>query len=124
MISVVGVFDKFAPAQSARNALLVAGFRRNQVQLTPDHEVGLSTKTSATRPDDPLLKDDRSPGLGKYLRGLFGVGDQSSHGELYGAAVKRGFYVLIVDVDSDQQRQRAEEVMQPHAPFELKCHGP
>jgi hypothetical protein len=121
MISVVGVFDRFAPAQSAKNELLVAGFAWNQVQLTPDHEVGHSTKTSAPRPDDPMLKDDPSPGLGKYLRGLFGVGDQSSHGDLYGEAVKHGFYVLIADVDSDQQRQRAEEIMRQHAPFELKC---
>jgi hypothetical protein len=124
MISVVGVFDRFAPAQSAKNELLVAGFAWNQVQLTPDHEVGQSTKTSAPHPDDPMLKDDRSPGLGKYLRGLFGVGDQSSHGDLYGEAVRHGFYVLIADVDSDQQRQRAEEIMRQHAPFELKCREP
>jgi hypothetical protein len=122
MISVVGVFDKFAPAQSAKNELLVAGFGRNQVQLTPDHEVGHSTKSSAPRPDDPLLRDDPSPGLGKYLRGLFGVGDQASHGELYGEAVRRGYYVLIVDVDSDQQRRRAEELMRQHGPFEVSCH--
>lgn len=122
MISVVGVFDNFAPAQSAKNELIVAGFGRNKVQLTPDHEVGHSTKTSAPRPDDPLLKDDSSPGLGKFLRGVFGVGDQSSHGELYGEAVRRGYYVLIADVDSDQQRQRAEELMRQYGPFELTCH--
>lgn len=121
MISVVGVFDNFAPAQSAKNELIVAGFGRNKVQLTPDHEVGHSTKTSAPRPDDPLLKDDSSPGLGKFLRGVFGVGDQSSHGELYGEAVRRGYYVLIADVDSDQQRQRAEELMRQYGPFELTC---
>lgn len=120
MISVVGVFERFGPAQSAKNELLVAGFSRSQVQLTPDHEVAQSTKTSASRPDDPLLKDDTAPGLGKYLRGVFGVGDPSSHGDLYGEAVKHGFYVLITDVDGEPQRQQAEEIMRRHGPYELK----
>jgi hypothetical protein len=120
MISVVGVFERFAPAQGAKNELLVAGLAWNQVQLTPDHEVGESTTSSAARPKDPLLKDATGPGLGKYLRGVFGVGDPSSHGDLYGEAVKHGFYVLIADVDSEPQRERAEAIMRQHEPYELK----
>lgn len=120
MISVIGVFDTFGPAQSAKNELLVAGFGRSHVQLTPDHEVVQSNKTSAPRTEDPLLKDETGPGLGKFLRGVFGVGDPSSHGELYGSAVRHGLYVLIADVESEPQRVRVEEIMRRYEPYELK----
>ena len=38
MITVVGIFDNFAAAQSARNELLSSGFSWREVQLSPDHE--------------------------------------------------------------------------------------
>jgi hypothetical protein len=115
MISIVGVFDQFGPAQSAKNELLVAGFKWNQVQLSPDHEVEPRTRSANPRPDDQSLQAT----MGNLVRGLFGSGNRSAHGDLYGASLRHGDYVLIVDTDSEQERGQAEDIMRRHAPAEL-----
>ncbi|MGZ5182415.1 MAG: hypothetical protein ACXWC2_18190, partial [Ramlibacter sp.] len=55
MISVVGIYDKFAPAQSAKNELVLAGFSWRQVQLTPDHEVAPRAHTATPQPGDQSI---------------------------------------------------------------------
>jgi hypothetical protein len=114
MISVVGVFDKFGAAQSAKNELLVAGFSWRQVQLSPDHEVAPRGHTAAPQPDTRSMGST----MGNLVRGLFG-GNRSAHGDLYGASVRHGDYVLIADADTEQQRAQAEEIMRRYAPVEL-----
>jgi hypothetical protein len=117
MKTVVGVFDKFGPAQSAKNELLVAGFSWRQVQLNPDHEVEARTRTTRPQPDDQSLQST----MGNLVRGLFGgSGNRSTHGELYGASVRHGDYVLMVDADGEQQRAQAEDIMRRYSPVELK----
>jgi hypothetical protein len=115
MITVVGVYDSFAPAQSAKNELLVAGFSWRQVQLNPDHEV-VGREHTATR--DP---GDQSVGatMGNLVRGLFGVGTRSAHGELFGAAVRHGDYVLMADTDTELERASAEDIMRRYQPVDL-----
>ena len=117
MITVVAIFDKFAPAQSAKNELLVSGFTWRQVQLHPDHEVAPKTRTATPQPDDQSVDATMS----NLVRGLFGVGTRGAHGDLYGAAVRHGDYVLIVDTDKDkeQERTQAEEIMRRYQPVQL-----
>lgn len=117
MITIVGVFDKFDPAQAAKNELLVFGFSWTQVQLNPDHEVAPRERTASPHPDDQSLNAT----MGNLVRGLFGGGggNRSTHGELYGTSVRHGDYVLMVDVDSEQQQAQAEEIMRRHLPVEL-----
>ena len=116
MISIVGVFDKFAPAQSAKNALLVSGFSWTKVQLNPDHEIVPRAHTDNPDPGDQSLDTT----MGNMVRGLFGVGTRSAHGELYGAAVRHGDYVLMADTDSEQERANAEDIMRRYQPVDLK----
>jgi hypothetical protein len=118
MITVVGVFDKFGPAQSAKNELLVAGFTWRQVQLNPDHEIEVKDRE---RPASRQAGDQSvRTTMGNLVRGLFGVGsNRSAHGDLYGSSVRHGDYVLIADVDSEQARARAEEIMRRFGPVEL-----
>jgi hypothetical protein len=116
MITVVGVFDSFGPAQSAKNELLVAGFTWRQVQLSPDHAVEARERTASRQAGDQSV----STTMGNLVRGLFGVGtNRSAHGDVYGAPVRHGDYVLIADTDSEQQRAHAEEIMRRFQPVEL-----
>ncbi len=115
MITIVGVFDKFAPAQSARNALLVAGFSWRQVQLNPDHEVVPKARTAEPQPGDQSVQTT----MGNLVRGLFGVGIRSAHGDLYGAPVRHGDYVLMADTDTEDERAQAEDIMRRYQPVDL-----
>lgn len=119
MSIVVGIFDSFAPAQSARNELLVAGFSWRQVQLSPDHEVAPRTRTANRQAGDQSLGTT----MGNLVRGLFGVDGRSAHGDLYGAPVRHGDYVLIADVDTEQQRAQAEDIMRRYQPVDLRRHA-
>jgi hypothetical protein len=116
MTAIVGIFDQFAPAQSAKNALLVAGFSWRQVQLNPDHEVAIRAPTANRQAGDQSLETT----MGNLVRGLFGVGVRSAHGDLYGAAVRHGDYVLIADADTEEQRAQAEDIMRRYQPVDLK----
>lgn len=116
MITVVGVFDKFGPAQSAKNELLVFGFSWRQVQLTPDHEVPPRERSAHPKPDDQSLQAT----MGNLVRGLFGGGGRrSAHGELFGSAAQHGDYALMVDVDNEQQCAQVEDIIRKHQPVEL-----
>jgi hypothetical protein len=116
MLTIVGIFDRFAPAQSAKNELLVAGFSWRQVQLNPDHEVAAPARTTNPQPGDQTVETT----MGNLVRGLFGVGGRGAHGDLYGAAVRHGDYVLIADTDSEDQRAQAEDIMRRYQPVDLR----
>ena len=115
MITVVGVFDKFGPAQSAKNELLVAGFSWRQVQLNPDHEVVARERGASRQAGDQSVDTT----MGNLVRGLFGVGIRSAHGDLFGAAVRHGDYVLMADTDTEQQRTHAEDIMRRYQPVDI-----
>lgn len=115
MITIVGVFDRFAPAQSAKNELLVFGFSWRQVQLSPDHEVAPKTRSASPKPDDQSLNAT----MGNLVRGLFGAGNRASHSEMYGASLRHGDYVLMVDADTELQRGHAEDIIRGHQPLTL-----
>lgn len=119
MRTIVGIFDKFAPALSAKNALLVAGFSWRQVQLTPDHEVAARTRTASPQAGDQSV----DAAMGNLVRGLLGVDGRSAHGDLYGAPVRHGDYVLIVDADTEPQRVQAEDIMRGCQPVDLRVHA-
>lgn len=112
-ITIISVYDDHAHAQSARNELLASGFSRRNVQLNPDPE--------SARPGAAVAKDGSvSGGIGDFFRSMFGVGDKSTHSNVYAEAVRRGSSVLTVDVESDEQCTRAEEIMQRYGPIDIE----
>jgi hypothetical protein len=115
MITLVGIFDRFAPAQSARNELVASGFTWRQVQLNPDHETAPRSQTAHRQADDQSLDAT----MGNLVRGLFGVGSRSAHGDLYGVAARHGDYALIVDANDEQQAGHAEDIMRRYQPVDI-----
>jgi hypothetical protein len=115
MIIIIGIFDRFAPAQSARNELVASGFTWRQVQLSPDHETAPRAQAARRQADDQSVEAT----MGNLVRGLLGVGNRSAHGDLYGLAARHGDYALIVDASDEQQSGHAEDIMRRFQPVNI-----
>jgi uncharacterized protein (TIGR02271 family) len=120
--TVVGVYDSKSEAQSAMNELLASGFSHSDIQLNPDY----SGSTAAS--DAPMATSSASStgstsgtghGIGHFFRSLFGMDDTERSSDIYSEAVRRGSVVLVVNVDSDEQRDRAMEVMNRYNPVDV-----
>lgn len=112
-LTIIGVYEDLAPARSARNELIASGFSSRSVQLNPDHE------QSTTRGPSVQKSPTVSASIENFFRSLFSMDDKSTHSNLYAEAVRRGNYVLTVDVDSDALRIQAEQIMNRHGPMDM-----
>jgi len=109
--SVVGVYDSYAQAQNAMNELLSSGFSRSDVHLDADTDsTGQSAQTET---------QESGSGIGHFFRSLFGMDDNREHGDIYSEAVRRGSCVLTVDAASDEQRDRAIDIMNRYDPVDI-----
>lgn len=113
--TVIGVYDSYAQAESAMNELLSSGFSRSNVRLNPEPS-GSEPATATTAEELP-----REHGIGHFFRSLFGLEEHErhEHHDLYAEAVRRGSCVLAVDAASDEQRERATEIMNRHDPIDI-----
>lgn len=114
-ITIIGVYDEYPQGYSAKNELIASGFSRRKVQLNPDRGP-FPAKAGTPEKDDSSVR----AGIGIFFRSLFGVGDKSTHSNVYAEAVRRGSYVLTVDVDDDEHRMRAEEIMNRYGPVDME----
>ena len=114
-LTIIGVYEDRDHARSAKNELLASGFPRSGVQMNPDHDFTASNNPSIQQQAHGGLTDS----IGNFFRSLFGMDDKSTYSNLYADAVKRGETVLTVDVSSDEQRMRAEEIMERHGPLDM-----
>jgi uncharacterized protein (TIGR02271 family) len=110
--TVVGVFDSYAQAQNALNDLLASGFSRSEVQLSPESD------TTATTAGTTTTARPASTGIGHFFRSLFGM-DEPEEGDVYAEAVRRGSCVLTVNAASEEQRDRAADIMNRHDPVNI-----
>jgi hypothetical protein len=112
-LTIIGVYEELANARSAKNDLIASGFSSRSVQLNPDHE--LSTTRGPSVQKSPTV----SASIENFFRSLFSMDDKSTYSNLYAEAVRRGNYVLTIDVDSDELRVRAEEIMGRYGPMDM-----
>ncbi|WP_420474375.1 YsnF/AvaK domain-containing protein [Noviherbaspirillum sp. ST9] len=110
--TVVGVYDSYAQAQNVMNELLACGFSRDEVQLSPEAD-----RTSLTQDRD----SGTGSGIGHFFRSLFGMEDEEDrmHHDVYAEAMRRGSCVVTVDADSEEERERAIEVMNRFDPVDI-----
>jgi uncharacterized protein (TIGR02271 family) len=112
--TVVGVYDSYAQAQNVMNELLACGFSSDEVQISPG-----SDRTSATQ--DTSSEQHSGSGIGHFFRSLFGMEDDEirQHQDVYAEAARRGSCVVTVDADSEEERERAIEVMNRFDPVDI-----
>lgn len=109
--TVVGVYDSYAQAENAMNELLASGFSRSGVQLNAEAD-----RTGLTAESDT---HDSGSGIGNFFRSLFGMDEHRETHDIYSEAMRRGSCVLTVDADSDEQRDRALEIMNRYDPVDI-----
>lgn len=105
--TVVGVYDNYADAQRAVQALSSEGFPRSSIHLTPESETDTSARASTADSSDA----QSSGGIGGFFRSLFGREEHKEHHDVYAESVRRGSYILTVDVNSDDEVDRASDIM-------------
>jgi uncharacterized protein (TIGR02271 family) len=119
--TVAAVFDNYNEAQHAFDDLVASGFSREDVHLSQSNEAGSSVAGDATSASERRVEDDESggTGIGSFFRRLFGSDDETSDAELYSEAVRRGSYVLTVEVPDDNLVDQATDVLDRHHPVNI-----
>jgi hypothetical protein len=115
--TVIGVYDTYAQAESALDALLSRGFARHKLHLGPieDTPVGREAALRALEQSDDLSTNRLT--LPGFFRSLFD--QQDNHGDIYLEALRRGSYVLMANADNDQEADQAMDVMARHDPVNI-----
>lgn len=116
--TVVAVYDDYTQAQRALNALTESGFAIEDVKLNPQ-EQSTDARQSALRSDGDH-QDGGGSGIMGFFRSLFGTDDDDSrHGDVYSEAVRRGSYLLTVHSNSDDQADRACDILNRYDPVDI-----
>lgn len=113
--TVVGVYDSYDQAQKAMTELQSCGISRSNMQLSPETDLTATGDTATT-----TTSERSHSGIGHFFRSLFGMDDDArTESGVYSEAVRRGHCVLTVDAESDEQRERAVEVMNRYDPIDI-----
>lgn len=113
--TVVGVYDNSSDAEDAAQALVAAGFPRADVRLSSGGDTAASS--SQTTPSD--AEPSRGSGIGGFFRSLFGMDDYKEQHDVYAESVRRGSCVLTVDAGSEEEVDRATEIMNRFNPVDI-----
>lgn len=117
--TVIGIFEEFQPAFSAKNELLASsGLSWTQVQLVPDHEVPRRQHEETPHTDPNSIAFN----IGKLFTGLFGA-DHTQHSNVYADAVRRGGYVVTADVNDESRRAAVEGIMRRFGPLSVEARS-
>lgn len=112
--TVVGVFDSYAQAQNAMNDLLANGFSRDEIQLNPESDRSASAGSVTATGDD-----SGGSAIGNFFRNLFGMDEDRTERDVYAEAVRRGSCVLTVTADSEDECDRAADIMNRFDPIDI-----
>jgi uncharacterized protein (TIGR02271 family) len=107
--TVIAAYDRAGEAQRAVDALIEGDFSRDQVRLgTADDlrsEVGRESGSSTHR------------SLGQKIAHFFGLDDE--HTATYSEAMRRGNSVVVVDARSEEEAQRATDILDRFDPIDI-----
>jgi len=115
--TLAAVFDNRADADRARAELMTSGFDNTSVQLSD------STADSASASGTRAGAADESIGssIKHFFTHLFGDDDNSDN-SVYSEAVKRGKVVLTVQADSEDEIERAADIVERYGPIDIDEH--
>ncbi|AEG93162.1 YsnF/AvaK domain-containing protein [Ramlibacter tataouinensis] len=108
MQTVIGVFDDISSAQRAMERVTQAGVPRDQVHLEPEQGATASASTGTAGSGQPQQHQGVMASIGSFFANLFE--SHADHG-VYSEAVNRGSMVLVVDAQTDEQADRAADLM-------------
>lgn len=124
--TLVAVFDSYNDAKRAADALTAAGFASSNVQLSPQDD----SADFAVDPNNPSdsrtaqLSDSgerqsHKGGISGFFSSLFGMDDNREYHDVYAESVRRGHYVLTFDGRSDDEVDRASDIINKFDPVDI-----
>ncbi len=125
--TLLAVFDNRSDAQKALEDLVASGFSRQEARLSEGDPTGQtslsssgSSSASTTSTTSNATADDGSFGSGirNFFSDLFGT-DRTEHAQMYSDAVTRGHYVLTLTADSEQEVERAADIVERYGPVDI-----
>lgn len=122
--TIIGVYDEYSHAQSALDELLQSGFDRSDVRLSPADQ-NPAARQAALRSND-LGNEESSGGwsIGNFFRALFGNDEHNHpHADVYKEALRRGSYLLTVEADDEEERDRASDIMNRYHPVDIDARS-
>ncbi len=116
--TVAAIFDRYGDAQSAMNALFNDGFTRADVKLSPAEE-STDARQQALGERSAAPAEGESWGIGDFFRSLFSSDQHSDDAGMYSEAVRRGGYLLSIDAATEEQADRAADILAQYQPVDL-----
>ena len=113
---LIGIYEDYAHALSAKHELLASGFSRRDVQLNPDHELSETDAPGGV----PGVDAESGSRIGGLFGAMFQTENKSTYSNVYADAVRRGNAVVTVDVHSDEGQIRAMQIIHNHGAFEIE----
>ncbi|MDB5728952.1 MAG: hypothetical protein JWQ00_2157, partial [Noviherbaspirillum sp.] len=107
--TVIGVYDNRSDADNAVQALADAGIARANIHLNAEPSSSASGQSASSYTGQDSGQHSGS-GIGGFFRNLFGM-DDASERDVYAESVRRGSYVLTVDVQDEDQADRVTDIM-------------
>jgi uncharacterized protein (TIGR02271 family) len=106
--AVVAVFDRQDEAQRASDALVDAGFSRDNVRVASAESVGMTAGEG----------QEQDSSITSKIANLLGFG-KGRESDTYSEAVRRGSRVLSVDVANDTEAEKAQDIMAQYNPADM-----
>lgn len=115
--TVVAVFDDQSDAKQALAALTKGGFSSTKARLTSPESSGTTTSAPDSVRATVARRPDHEESLGEKIADFFGFGDDEE--TTYSEAVRRGSCVLTVDAASDDEAERAADIINEYDPVDI-----
>ena len=118
--TIAAVFDNQNKVQQAKNDLLNSGFSPDEVHLSQsDNDTTHYENNTIHRTDDD---ESFGSGIKNFFRNMFGS-DSDDDADIYSSAVMHGKYVLTVNLQNDEDVERATEVLDRYDPIDIDEHA-
>lgn len=117
--TIIAAFDSLTLAQKARDRLLGSGlFDAARIRITPEAEGQAARTQSLAEPAQEVpAESEHHFSLRHFFRSLFGAGDEDEaqrgpwHSDVYSEAVRRGHFLLTLEVADDAAQERAYDLL-------------
>ncbi len=116
--SLVAVFNNETQAKEALNDLVAAGFAHDEIYVNATQQ-----SSSASSPGTKASRNNDDQSFGAKARSffsdIFGQHADASQADTYAEAVRRGNAVLTIRANSEEQMDRATEILNRHNPVDV-----
>ena len=116
---LVGMFESQSAAASAKARLVAEGFAASAISLIGGDD---TTSMSSQPTRNESSQAHQEGGIAHFFRSLFGDDDDESnarYGETYKEAIRRGGYGVTVSADSEDQLERAEQILNDCGAYDI-----